>query len=97
MDLWVQWTAFAVLSLIFMFTFRRQLYMKIRGNVEGFKDSLSGVTVRVTEDLAAGAESRLQYRGTDWTARNVGSTSIPGGSRARVVKAEGLTLHIEAE
>jgi membrane protein implicated in regulation of membrane protease activity len=97
MDLWVQWTVFAVLSLIFMFTFRRQLYMKIRGNVEGFKDSLSGVTVRVTEDLAAGAESRLQYRGTDWTARNVGSTSIPGGSRARVVKAEGLTLHIEAE
>ena len=97
MDLWVQWTVFAVLSLIFMFTFRRQLYMKIRGNVEGFKDSLSGVTVRVAEDLAAGAESRLQYRGTDWTARNVGSTSIPGGSRARVVKAEGLTLHIEAE
>jgi membrane protein implicated in regulation of membrane protease activity len=97
MDLWVQWTVFAVLSLIFMFTFRRQLYMKIRGNVEGFKDSLAGVTVRVAEDLAAGAESRLQYRGTDWTARNVGSTSIPGGSRARVVKAEGLTLHIEAE
>ena len=38
MDLWVQWTAFAVLSLIFMFTFRKQLYMKIRGNVEGFKE-----------------------------------------------------------
>jgi len=97
MDLWVQWTVFGVLSLIFMFTFRKQLYMKIRGNVEGFKDSLTGVSVRVVEDLAAGAESRLQYRGTDWTARNVGSTSIPGGSRARVVKAEGLTLHIEAE
>ena len=97
MELWVQWTVFAVLSLVFMFTFRKQLYEKIRGNVEGFKENLSGVTVRVEEDLAEGAESRLEYRGTDWTVKNVGPTSISSGSRAKVVKAVGLTLHIEAE
>ena len=97
MELWVQWTVFAVLSLVFMFTFRKQLYEKIRGNVEGFKENLSGVSVRVEEDLAEGAESRLEYRGTDWTVKNVGPTSISSGSRAKVVKAVGLTLHIEAE
>lgn len=97
MALWVQWTVFAVLSLVFMVTFRRQLYEKIRGNVEGFRENLSGETVRVNEDLAEGAESRLQYRGTDWTVKNVGPTSISGGTRAKVVKAVGLTLHIEAE
>lgn len=97
MELWLQWTVFGVLSLVFMFTFRKQLYEKIRGNVEGFKENLSGVTVRVQEDLAEGAESRLEYRGTNWTVRNVGSTNISGGTRAKVVKAEGLTLHIEAE
>ena len=97
MDLWIQWTAFGVLSLIFMFTFRKQLYEKIRGNVEGFRGNLSGESVNVREDLATGAESRLEYRGTQWTVKNVGSLPISGGSRARVVKAEGLTLHIEAE
>lgn len=97
MELWVQWTVFAVLSLVFMFTFRKQLYEKIRGNVEGFRGNLTGETVRVRDDIAEGAESRLEYRGTDWTVKNVGATKISSGSNARVVKAEGLTLHIEAE
>ncbi len=97
MTLWMQWTAFGVLSLIFMFTFRRQLYQKIRGNVEGFRETLSGESVNVNDDLAPGAEVRLEYRGSKWTVRNIGESVISGGSRARVVKADGLTLHIEAE
>ena len=47
--------------------------------------------------LAAGAEARIDFRDTKWTAKNVGTETIAGGSRARVVKAEGLTLHVEAE
>ena len=97
MDLWLQWTVFGVLALVSMFTFRKQLYEKIRGNVEGFRETLSGESVSVQNDLAPGAEARLEYRGSKWTVRNVGSGPINGGSRARVVKAEGLTLHIEAE
>lgn len=97
MELWVQWTVFGVLSLIFMFTFRRQMYEKIRGNVEGFRDSLAGVSVTLKQDLAPGAEARIEYRGTKWTARNIGAAAITKGSRAKVVKAEGLTLHVEAE
>jgi hypothetical protein len=88
---------FGILSLVCMFTFRRQLYQKIRGNVEGFRESLSGESVTVAQDLAAGGETRMEYRGTQWTVRNVGAVPIAGGSRARVVKSDGLTLHIEAE
>lgn len=97
MALWMQWMVFGILSLVFMFSFRRRLYEKIRGNVEGFKESLAGVSVAVDNDLAPGDETRLEYRGTKWTARNVGSDAIAAGGRARVVRAEGLTLHIEAE
>jgi len=97
MVLWVQWAVFGALSLLSMFTFRRQLYAGIRGNVAGFRDSLAGETVNVDGDLAVGSETRLEYRGTDWTVRNSGSTLISGGSRAKVVKVDGLTLHIEAE
>ncbi|MBT8083085.1 MAG: NfeD family protein [Gammaproteobacteria bacterium] len=94
---WAQWTMFAALSLISFFTFRKALYQKIHGGVVGFKASLSGNTVNVVNDLAAGDEARIEFRGTRWTVRNVGSGTISAGSRARVVKADGLTLHVEAE
>lgn len=94
---WVQWTAFAALSLVSFFTFRQTLYEKIRGGVEGFRESLDGETVRVQEDLDAGAEARVEFRGSKWTTRNVGSDTIAAGSRARVVKVDGLTLHVESE
>ena len=94
---WVQWTAFAILSLISFFTFRKSLYEKIRGGAIGFRETLSGDTVAVDADLAAGAEARIEFRGTKWTVRNIGADTIAAGSRARVVKSVGLTLHVEAE
>ena len=94
---WVQWLAFAVLSLVFFLTFRRTLYLKIRGGGEEYPESISGDSVSITEDLAAGAEARMEYRGTKWTIRNVGNETISGGTRAKVVKVDGLTLHVIAE
>jgi len=94
---WGQWLAFGLLSLIFMFTFRRSLYATIRGGAKGFRATISGDTVDIIEDLAPGAEARAEYRGTNWTIRNVGSEIIAGGTRAVVVKVDGLTLHVNAE
>jgi len=94
---WAQWVAFATLSLVFFFTFRKSLYQNIRGGAVGFRATLTGNIVNVDTDLAAGAEARIDYRGTKWTAKNIGNETIVGGSKARVVKAEGLTLHVEAE
>ena len=94
---WAQWTLFAVLALISFFTFRKSLYEKIRGGARGFGDTISGDTVGMDEDLAPGSETRAEYRGTDWTVRNTGTAPIIAGSRAKVVKVDGLTLHIEAQ
>lgn len=94
---WAQWMAFAALSLISFFTFRKSLYEKIRGGAAGFHESLSGNTVNVDEELAAGAETRLEYRGTKWTVRNVGDAPIAAGARATVVEVDGLTLRIKAD
>ena len=94
---WAQWSAFATLSLIFFFTFRKSLYQKIRGGAKGFRATMSGDTVNIDEELAAGGEARTQYRGTDLTVRNIGAAAISAGSRAKVVKVDGLTLHVEAE
>ncbi len=94
---WAQWMAFAALSLLSFFTFRKSLYEKIHGGAIGFHATIAGNTVDVANELAPGAETRLDYRGTKWTARNVGDTPIAAGSRAMVVEVDGLTLRIKAE
>lgn len=93
---WAQWLAFAVLSLISFFTFRKSLYDKIHAGGVGFKENLAGDSVSVIEDLAPGAETRIEHRGTKWTVLNVGDTSIAAGTRATVVAVDGLTLRIKA-
>jgi len=93
----MQWTVFAVLSLISMFTFRKALYEKIRGGAPGFHDSIEGEEIKLEVDLEPGSDARADYRGTSWTVQNVGSATIPSGSRARVVKTEGLVLHVSAD
>ena len=94
---WVQWLVFATLSLLSMFTFRKSLYNKVRGNVPGFKEGVAGEYVRIDNELAPGNDTRTQFRGTDWTVLNVGLHTISAGTRAKVVKADGLTLHVSSD
>lgn len=97
MPLWAQWAVFAVLSLVSMFTFRKSLYEKLRGNMPGFRESVTGDKVSIAEDLEPGSEARADLRGTRWTVRNVGNATISSGSQARVIKTEGLVLHVSAD
>jgi hypothetical protein len=94
---WLEWLLFASLSLISMFTFRRTLYERIRGNVPGFKEGVEGEFIVVPSDLAVGAHGRASLRGVDWTIVNGGSSAITAGSRVRVVRNEGLTLYVSAD
>lgn len=97
MPLWVQWAVFAALSLISMVTFRKSLYEKLRGNMPGFRESVTGDKVSISENLEPGNETRVDLRGTRWTVRNIGNSTIPGGTHARVIKTEGLVLHVSAD
>lgn len=94
---WMQWLMFAVISLIFFFTFRRTLYEKLRSGARGYQNTISGGSVTVVDDLPPGGDSRAEYRGSEWTIRNVGESAILAGAKARVVKADSLTLHVVAE
>jgi len=94
---WAQWTAFAALSLMSFFTFRKSLYAKIHAGALGFQGGISGDTVNIEEEIEIGGEARINHRGSKWTARNVGIEVIAAGSRAKVVKVDGLTLHIESD
>lgn len=94
---WGQWLTFAIVALLFFVTFRKALYQKIRGGGQGYENPIAGALVTVADDLSPGGNARAEYRGSEWTIRNVGSSTIGAGSSAKVVKVDGLTLHVEAD
>jgi membrane protein implicated in regulation of membrane protease activity len=94
---WVQWLTFATLSLLSMFTFRKAIYMKIRGGVPGFTEGVAGEHVLMPDDLGPGEQVRASFRGTDWTVVNSSEVSITAGTRAKIVRSEGLTLHVDGD
>ena len=94
---WGQWLSFAIVSLIFFFTFRAALYNKLRSGGQGYEQRYAGEVVKVTEEIAPGGRGRAEYRGSDWNVENVGESAITAGGDARVVAVDGLTLRVEAE
>ncbi|MFL2545914.1 MAG: NfeD family protein [Candidatus Rariloculaceae bacterium] len=92
---WGQWLLFAILSVASMVAFRKKLYDKIRGGVARVSDSVVGETVTLAEQLEAGARCRTEYRGTTWTAENVGDEPIPNGRSAVIQEMDGLILRVK--
>ena len=93
---WVQWLTFAALSLLSMFTFRKAIYMQIRGGAPGFNNGIAGEYLVVPDELAPGQQTRASFRGSDWTVVNAGEIVITAGERARIDKSKGLTLHVSS-
>ena len=83
--------------MFFFFTFRKTLYAKLRGGGEEYRASIAGESVKIDQDLAPGGHGRTEYRGSKWDVHNVGEQAITGGTRAKVVKVDGLKLHVVAE
>ncbi len=91
---WGQWLLFASLSLVSMFTFRKMLYAKIRGNAPGFHAGLAGESLVITEDLEVGQTTRASFRGTNWTVVNEGSGPMSQGDTVRIRRNDGLILYV---
>jgi membrane protein implicated in regulation of membrane protease activity len=93
---WAQWLSFAVLALVTMFTVRRQLYAKLMSKPLGKVSTDVHQHVVLEQDLPPGKSCRIQYRGSGWTAVNVGDRAIEAGARARIESIDGLTLNVRA-
>lgn len=89
----VQWLVFAALSIVAMIGFRRRIYQKIRKPAGEVEEPLRlGDRVVLTAPLEPGQSSRVDYRGSSWTARNIDRTTLIG--EVEIVHVEGLTLHV---
>jgi membrane protein implicated in regulation of membrane protease activity len=96
--LWFQLLLFSVLSIASLQFFRNPMMRRL--NLTGGApdiDTLAGETCSVLEPMPPGGNGRVELRGTSWSARNLGVTTLSSGARCTVVRAERLTLLVKAE
>lgn len=92
---WLQWLAFILIALAALLGLRRRIYRRLRGGMPVVESSgIIGQTVQVPVDLAAGAQCRLEFRGSTWDAVNADTGIIAAGTTARIDRVEGLILHL---
>jgi inner membrane protein len=91
-----QWLLFAVVAVTAMFTLRRPIYAKLMNKPFGNVSTDVDQRVVVTQELAPGSTCRIEYRGSGWTAVNIGDRSIPPGGAARIDSIDGVTLRVRA-
>jgi membrane protein implicated in regulation of membrane protease activity len=95
---WLQLLLFSIFSVALLLLFRNPIMraLNLTGGATDL-DSLSGESGTVLEAMAPGAAGRVEVRGTTWSARNVGATSLGHGARCDVVRSERLTLLVKGE
>jgi membrane protein implicated in regulation of membrane protease activity len=95
---WAQLLLFSVISVSSLAIFRSRLlkWMQLDPQRPAV-DPLIGEIGIAQEEIVAGGVGRLELRGTAWSARNATSAMLPFGTRCRVVRVEGLMLHVVPE
>ena len=91
---WLQWLLFAALAIVAVITLRKQIYAALRNRPLAKVNTDVNQVVRIPEELGPGKSTRIEYRGTAWTALNVGKQAIPAGEEVRIESVDGLTLHV---
>lgn len=97
LPMWIELLAFAVFSIVTMIAFRQRIYQLVRNRTGIVEERLNlGDRVTVPVRLEPGQTCRVDYRGSSWTARNTGASSIEAGREAIIAQIDGLTLHVTA-
>ena len=95
---WAQWLVFSALAIVAMLAFRRRLYEMVRSGGGHVDERLTvGDRVVVSSRLEPGQSGRVEYKGSNSTARNDGAQPIEAGREAIIAQVDGLTLHVKAE
>ena len=95
---WSEWLAFGALSLITMLAFRQRVYQLVKGRTGFVEERVTlGDRVVIPLNLASGETCRVEYRGSTWSARNVGDAAIEAGKEALIAHVDGLTLHVKSQ
>lgn len=91
---WSDWLIFAGLCVLTLVFLRGPLHAYLRSGGEPYDTDPSGDVLELESDLLPGDTCRISYRGTSWTAENVGAETIRKGRNAKVDSVDGLTVKV---
>lgn len=93
---WVQVAVFVVLALCMLAWFRDKAreFLGVRGAKMDFDSILGGAAVARAE-LAPGATGKVEFRGSSWNAKNIGSRTLYPGDQCRIEQMDGLLLSVK--
>ncbi len=89
-----QYITYAVLTIVMLFTVRRQIVNRLFTGSKEVSDEFTGKEVSVGTEIAPNAHGSAELRGTVWKVVNIGSAPIRAGESATVSRVEGLTLFV---
>ena len=93
---WLQVTIFIVLALAMLGLFREKArkLLGVRGAKVDFDSIVGGMAV-AREELAPGAMGKIEFRGSSWTARNIGTHALYPGDQCSIEHMQGLVLSVK--
>jgi membrane protein implicated in regulation of membrane protease activity len=88
----IQLLLFAGLGFFDVLVFRKRLVasIKAKGSFVADRDQV----ITLSADVPAGKEASISYQGSPWTAFNESSRTLKAGSRAVILRTEGIRLII---
>ncbi len=92
--LWAELIMFTASSVALLLFRQPVLRLFKTGQEDRHIDDMVGETAVVREEIAGNALGKAELRGSLWTVRNIDEHPLTPGQRCRVVKIEGLMLHI---
>lgn len=96
--LWMQVLLFSILSVGSLLIFRGRLLAWLQKDSSApAVDTLVGQVCRTLEEFGPGGSGQVELRGSSWAAQNKSGMAIRRDARCRVVRVDGLTLHVEPE
>ena len=96
LPLWGQLTIFVGVSIFSLLFVRPIIVRKLKLDHTPKVDTMIGEQALALDDIGVQQIGKAEMRGTTWSARNVGETSLTRGQRCVVTSVEGLVLGIKA-
>lgn len=85
---------FSGIGSIGLLLFRKRLRLALAKTDVKFEVDNDSI-LRLNESLPARGEGRVQYQGSTWAAVNEEATELPAGTQVRVIKVQGIKLHVK--
>ncbi|HMO01750.1 MAG TPA: NfeD family protein [Oligoflexia bacterium] len=91
---WQEWFFAGFISIILLIILKKRFFKNYNASLTAGHTDLVGEWVIIKSDLSKNTFGSGELRGTIWKVFNESSDQLIAGSKARVVRIEGLTLFV---